>query len=228
MNKLITVVIASLFSLCTYTAANAGGAIGLSVNKQAFGGYGKETNTVTITEEYGAFADDNMSVFAEFNIGENFSVGVEYHPGYISTPSNTNVQQNGSSGGATVNNNGNTTTGGTAATNTVQADFDDLTTIYLMWVSEIGLYSRLGYSHVDVQTTESLGTGGSYDNVTTDGATLALGYQHVGDSDIFARLEVSATAWDSVSANNTTDSTKKVEITDMASASASLKIGTTF
>ena len=120
------------------------------------------------------------------------------------------------------------TTGGTAKTNTVSADFEDLTTIYLMFVSEVGLYSRLGYSHVDVKTTESLGTGGSYNNVTTDGATLALGYQHVGDSDIFARIEVSATAWDSVSASNTADSTKKVEISDMASASASIKIGKTF
>ncbi len=227
MNKLITAVLASLFSLCMFTAVNAGGAIGLSVNKQAFGGYGKETNTTDVTEEYGAFADDNMSVFLEWSIADNFSLGVEYNPGSISTPTNTNVKQDGSTGGALTADAQNTT-GGSAKTNTVSADFEDLTTIYIMWASEVGLYSRFGYSHVDVATTESLGTGGSYDNVSTDGATLALGYQHVGDGDIFARIEVSATAWDSVSAANTQDSTKKVEISDMASASASIKIGKTF
>jgi len=227
MNKLITLVIASLLSLGTFTAVNAGGALGISVNKQAFGGMGKETNTTDITEEYGAFADDNMSVFAEFDFGNSLSIGVEYHPGSISTPTNTNVKMNGSTGGAVTADQANTT-GGTAATNTVQADFEDITTIYLVWVSDVGLYSKIGYSHVDVATKESLGTGGSYGNVTTDGATFALGFQKENDSGIFARVEVSATAWDNVSASNTTDSTKKVEITDMASASASLKIGKRF
>ena len=223
MKKLITAVLASLFSLCMFTAVNADGAIGLSVNKQAFGGYGKETNTSQVTEEYGAFADDNMSVFLEWNVADNLSVGIEYNPGEISTPTNTNVQVDGSTGGTETHPNG-----GTAKTNTVSADFEDLTTIYLMWASEMGLYSRIGYSHVDVATTENLGTGGSYNNVSTDGATLALGFQHTADTGIFARFEVSATAWDSVTASNTTDSTKKIEISDMASASASLKIGKSF
>ena len=222
MNKLMTLVLASLLSLGTFTAVNAGGAIGVSVNKQAFGGYGKETNTTDVTEEYGAFADDNMSIFAEYGVGDSLSIGIEYNPGAISTPTNTNIKMDGSTGGTNA-----VTTGGSAKTNTVQADFENLTTIYLMWASEIGLYSRIGYSHVDVATKESLGTGGSYGNVTTDGATLALGYQ-TDTGDIFARVEVSATAWDSVSATNTSESTKKVEITDMASASASLKIGKRF
>ena len=226
MNKLITIVLASLFSIFTFTAVNAGGALGVSANKQAFGGYGKETNTTTVTEEYGAFADDNMSVFAEYDFGNSLSIGVEYHPGSISTPTNTNIQLDGSTGGGL--NADSQTTGGTAKTNTVQADFEDLTTVYLMWVSEVGLYSKIGYSHVDVATTESLGTGGSYGNVSTDGATLALGFQIDNDSDIFARVEVSATAWDSVSATNTSENTKKVEISDMASASASIKVGKRF
>ena len=223
MNKLMTLVLASLLSLGTFTAVNADGAIGVSMNKQAFGGFGKETNTTDVTEEYGAFADDNMSIFAEYGIGDSLSIGIEYHPGEISTPTNTNVKMAGSTGGTNA-----VTTGGTAKTNTVQADFEDITTIYLMWVSEIGLYSKVGYSHVDVATKESLGTGGSYGNVSTDGATLALGFQKDNGSGIFARVEVSATAWDSVSATNTAESTKKVEITDMASASASIKVGKRF
>ena len=231
MKKLITVVIASLFSLCMFTIANAGevygnqtgGAIGVSLNKSGFGGQGKETNTTQVTEEYGAFADDNMSVFAEYSFGNGLSVGVEYHPGAISSPTNTNVQVDGSTSGTETH-----PSGGTAKTNTASVDFEDLSTLYLMWASEVGIYSRIGYSHVDVATTESLGTGGSYNNVSTDGVTLGLGYQHVADTGIFARFEVSATAWDSVTASNTTDATKKIEVTDMASASASLKIGKTF
>ncbi len=168
MKKLITVVIASLFSLCMFTIANAGevygtqtgGAIGVSMSKQGFGAFGKETNGTTVTEEYGAFGDTYASVFAEFSFGNGLSLGVEYTPGTISTPTNTNVQQNGSTGGAKTVDEGNTT-GGTAATNTVQADFEDITTFYLLWLSDVGLYSKIGYSHVDVATKESLGTGGS-------------------------------------------------------------------
>ena len=161
------------------------------MNKQGFGAFGKETKWTAVTEEYGAFADTYASVFAEFSFGNGLSFGVEVHPGTIDTPENTNIQNNGSTGGAVSANGSNT--GGSDKTNTASADFEDLTTIYLMWVSEIGLYSRLGYSHVDVATKESLGTGGSYGNVSTDGGTIAFGYQKSNDSGIFVRAELSAT-----------------------------------
>ena len=231
MKKLITAVIASLFSLCMFTIANAGevygtqtgGAIGVSMNKQGFGAYGKETNGTTSTEEYGAFGDTYASVFAEFSFGNGLSLGVEYTPGTISTPTNTNVQQDGSSGGAEP-----PTTGGSAKTNTVKAEFDNLYTLYVMAQSEMGIYARLGFSSVDITTKESLGTGGSYNNVSSDGGTVAFGYQKTNDGGIFVRAEVAGTVWDDVSASNTTDSTKIIKISDMISGGASIKIGKIF
>ena len=234
MKKLITVVIASLFSLCMFTIANAGevygtqtgGAIGVSMNKQGFGAFGKETNGTTVTEEYGAFGDTYASVFAEFSFGNGLSLGVEYTPGTISTPTNTNIQNNGSTGGAVSANGSNT--GGSNATNTVKAEFDNLYTLYVMAQSEMGIYARLGFSSVDINTQETLGTGGSYNNVSSDGGTVAFGYQKTNDGGIFVRAEVAGTVWDDVSASNTTDSTKKVAITDMMSGGASIKIGKIF
>ena len=235
MKKLITAVIASLFSLCMFTIANAGevygtqtgGAIGVSMNKQGFGAYGKETNGTAVTEEYGAFGDTYASVFAEFSFGNGLSLGVEYTPGTISTPTNTNVQQNGSTGGV-ESAGGGVTTGGTAATNTVKAEFDNLYTLYVMAQSEMGVYARLGFSSVDINTQETLGTGGSYNNVNTDGGTVAFGYQKTNDGGIFVRAEVAGTVWDDVSASNTTDSTKIIKISDMMSGGASIKIGKIF
>ncbi len=234
MKKLITVVIASLFSLCMFTIANAGevygtqtgGAIGVSLNKQGFGAYGKETNGTAVTEEYGAFGDTYASVFAEFSFGNGLSLGVEYAPGTITTPTNTNVQQDGSTGGALIN--GTQTTGGSAKTNTVQAELDNLYTLYVMAQSEMGIYARLGFSSVDITTKESLGTGGSYNDVNTDGGTVAFGYQKTNDGGIFVRAEVAGTVWDDVSASNTTDSTKIIKISDMMSGGASIKIGKIF
>ncbi len=166
MKKLRAIAIVSLFSLFSFTAVNAEVSAGVSMNKQGFGAFGKETNGTTVTEEYGAFADTYASVFAEFSFGNGLSFGVEVHPGTIDTPENTNIQNNGSTGGAVSANGSNT--GGSDATNTVKAEFDNLYTLYVMAQSEMGVYARLGFSSVDVTTLETLGTGGSYGNVSTD------------------------------------------------------------
>jgi hypothetical protein len=94
--------------------------------------------------------------------------------------------------------------------------------------SEMGIYARLGFSSVDINTQETLGTGGSYNNVNTDGGTVAFGYQKTNDGGIFVRAEVAGTVWDDVSASNTTDSTKIIKISDMMSGGASIKIGKIF
>ena len=68
MKKLRAIAIVSLFSLFSFTAVNAEVSAGVSMNKQGFGAFGKETNGTTVTEEYGAFADTYASVFVYVHI----------------------------------------------------------------------------------------------------------------------------------------------------------------
>ena len=89
-------------------------------------------------------------------------------------------------------------------------------------------YLKLGYSQADVATQESLGTGGAYPDVDTDGYTVGLGYQHKADNGMFIRVEASASEYSDVSASNTNETDKKVSVTDMYGAQAAVKVGKTF
>ena len=61
---------------------------------------------------------------------------------------------------------------GTSKTNTVQADFTDLTTVYVTISGDTGVYVKFGLMSVDVETNESLATGGSYNDTSLDGKWL--------------------------------------------------------
>jgi len=91
-----------------------------------------------------------------------------------------------------------------------------------------GTYLKVGFTEADVKTKENLGTGGSYNDVEIDGMVAGLGYARTNDDGIFFRVELLGTDMDDVTAKNTTDSTKKVVISDIVGASASIKIGKTF
>ena len=175
ISKLAILVIASLpFLGINSAAALEGFAVGVSGQLSGFYGVGKETSTSSgsgtarkTTEEAGAFDAETAAVFAEVAASDEISLGIEYIPSNINTPSNKNVQD--------------------TLTNTVSASFEDHTTIY----ANIGLpmlsgaYLKVGYIMVDVATKESLGTGGAYPDVNTTGITAGLGYNHDLDNGIF-------------------------------------------
>ena len=92
----------------------------------------------------------------------------------------------------------------------------------------LNTYLKVGYVMVDVLTQENLGTGSKYNDVDTNGITVGLGYQFNADNGVFVRAEVSATAYDDVSATSTVDSSKQVEVSDMYGAIGALKIGKSF
>lgn len=222
-SKIVVLVISfiSLFSIQTASALTLEGvSIGLGYNTAAFMGTGKETLTgsgadttkTKITEEDGAFTDEVGSAFIEYDAGP-VSLGVEYYLGDIATPSNTNTHDNSNAEGTV---------------NTVKAVFKDHLTIYANIDMPFNTYVKLGYQQVDVETGEDLATGSAYGNVDTDGYTLGLGYNHNVDNGMFFRAEVAAHTYGDVSATSTEDSTRKVDVTDMYGATASIKIGKTF
>ena len=213
----IAVLAISFVSFLGIQTANAleGLSVGLSYNQAVFMGTGTETSTSGAgtkrnidAEETGVFEDSIGSAFIEFKAGI-VAVGVEYFLEDVTTPENTNLQA-------------------ASVTNTVKATFEDHTTIYANINFTDNAYFKVGYLMTDVATEESLQTGGAYPNVDTDGYTVGLGYQHTADNGFFARVEVSASEYDDVSASNSNEADKQVSVTSMYGASAALKIGKSF
>ena len=219
----IAILAISFVSFLGIQSASAieGLSVGIALNTAAFMGSGKETETgsgadttkITITEEDGAFKEDGIaSIFVEYAANDIITVGVERFANDVSTPSNLNVQQ---ASGADVN-------------NILKASFKNHTTFYTNLNMPFGTYVKLGYHMVDILTQESLGTGGKYNDVDTNGVSVGLGYQYTADNGVFIRAEVSASEYDDVDATNTADSTKVVEVKEMYGAVGSLKIGKSF
>ena len=201
-------------------SAIEGLSVGVAFNTAGFMGTGKEVMTGSaanttqkdITEEDGAFGEDVASIFVEFSPNDQISFGVERFADDVSTPENLNVQQ---ASGSDIN-------------NTVKATFKDHTTIYANINMPFNTYFKIGYHMVDINTLETLATGSKYNDVDTTGYTLGLGYQYNADNGIFARLELSASEYDDVSATSTEDSSKEVSVSNMYGAMGSLKIGKSF
>ena len=115
-----------------------------------------------------------------------------------------------------------------AATNTVQVDFEDLTTVYAMFNLTDNIYAKAGIMTVDVVTNETLGTGGAYGNTDLDGTMLAVGYARDLNNGAFLRLEGSYMEFDGVSLTNQNDSTKSVKVDGIEGYGARLSVGKSF
>ncbi|MBC8296029.1 MAG: hypothetical protein H8E55_09575 [Pelagibacterales bacterium] len=159
------------------------------------------------TKQSGAFQNDVGSVFIEYTAGP-VTFGVDYHVEDITTPENTNIQ------GAT--------------TNTVKATFENHTTAYIAVPVWGGLYVKAGGIYVDINTQESLGTGGSYGNADTKGITAGFGYQHDVQDGFSVRFEALAASYDDVTSTNSNNTTTSVKVTDMMGASGRISLLKTF
>ena len=227
MKKLLSTILVSFSLAILPTSSNAVDitfSVGAGAMEGGYYGYGTETNgrngaTMTngssdgqITSEGGAFTDSTGVVFGELNIGDNMAFGVEVALDDLETPTNTNAQLDGD----------------TVQTNTAQASFSDLTTVYLQARMLGGLYTKIMYHNVNVITNESLGTGGAYPDVDTDGYMIGVGAQYTADNGIFARAEFSVSDYDDVTAKNSNEADKEVSVTNMYGAAASIKIGKSF
>jgi len=220
----IAILVISFVSFLGFqTTANSveGLSIGLGYTSSVFAGTGKETstsgaNTVRTTgnQETGIFTDSTGSIFAEYGVGM-LSIGIEYNLEDIQTPENTNIQSL-------------TATSGTEVTNTVKASFKDHTSIYAHLNFTENAYLKAGYLMTSVATEENLGTGGAYGDVDISGYTVGVGYQHNLENGFFVRAEGTASDYEDISANNSNEVDKRIDISDMYGVNGSIKIGKTF
>ena len=219
MNKFktkIAILAISFLSFAGIQSASAieGLSVGAAINYSGFGATGTETKDVAgtneIVKEHGVFDADYTSVFIEYAVSDIVSLGIERHLEDITTPTNNNSKNN--------------------TDNSVKATFKDHTTVYANINMPYNTYLKLGYSMVDVATQESLGTGGSYDDVDTTGLTAGLGFNLNTSNGVFVRTEISVTEYDDVTATNKTPdgNAQVIDVTNMLGATATLRIGKTF
>jgi hypothetical protein len=226
--KKITILILMVFGYFSSASANELGInLGVSLTAGAFeADSGKEEfkgahvggaspgnitkNSVDSPEARVAFA----SIFVEKEIGM-FALGIDYVPQSLDTDTAENTQTSSDSTGSGVNK--------------VKVAFTDLTTAYgSVTFPGTDIYAKVGYVQVDVETKETLATGGAYGNTDLDGYTIALGYNRDMDNATFVRLEAMYMDLDGATLVNTTDATKSITADGISGYGARLSVGKAF
>ena len=224
MKKLISIAVFAVFSASSAMSAGFAPSVGVSFNQSAFAGQGTEKNydeTSTFkndsTKEYGAFAEEFASVFVEMGLGDYFAIGLDYVPGSIESPENFSRE-------------GNTTkqNGLDPGVSRVNVDFEDLTTVYLLAKSQIGVFAKVGYSQMDINVTSE--NAGTYKDTDSDGVEVAIGYERdLGEFGV--RAELAYHTFDDVKADNGKSSdvdANKITVSNMEGATARLSLVKTF
>ncbi len=216
MKKIIATIVALVFSTSAYAVTISDISVGASYNYGVYAADGKEENfthtgtlekTTRVTGK--AFVDDYATVFVEMAFNENISLGVSYAPESIDTPQNINSGE-----------------GGDGKTDIkVEASFEDLTTVYLLAKSDIGVFAKAGYSQMDINVTSQ--NAGTYKDTETDGVEFALGYERdLGG--ISARAELAYHSFDDVKANNGITDKNEITVSNMEGATARISLVKSF
>jgi len=164
---------------------------GIAGNQSIFAGKATETNEndssaiVSTKNESAVFMDGYQSGFIEIGVGPYISFGYEHTPDSISTPENKTRE--------------------TLVESKVSVDFNDLNTTYVkLNITKLGgLFVKAGTVETDLDIKETMGSGSTYSNVSTEGTMFGLGYaQQIGDSPFDIRVEGSYMDLDNVTTSN--------------------------
>ncbi len=161
MHKFKTIIIATILSVFAMVSSNAQVSLGINVKGVSLDAKGSEsTSSETRSETLEAIVG---SIFAEYKVMDLFSVGVEMIPYDIESETVTNNRD-----GETVD------TGNT----TVQVDLESNVGMYLMApLGDQGVYAKIGVTHSDIITNESMNTGTKYGNDDLWGQHISLGFE---------------------------------------------------
>ena len=227
-------ILAILTTFCLLTTNVFAGSFGMGVagtmaSVSADGSESETANTGTEQSVTQATAGNEFilgSVYAEYSFGdtETFTLGIDYIPGSAdvnrktisrtdtTADANESAQQDGK--------------------RTANATIDNHITYYAELGKMNGIYGKLGFAQVDIQTKDTethVGASGLYPDKTLDAWTYGLGYKgEFGDRGVF-KLEGFYTNYDSYSASsNSTKTSKKSVSADLDVVGASLRVGLKF
>ena len=216
MKKIIATIVALVFSTSAYAAEIGQISIGATLNHGVYVGDGKEENythtgtlETTSKKDGAAFVDTYATIFVEAEVNDNMSIGISYAPDSVDTPQNVNSGE-----------------GGDQQTDIkVSAEFEDLTTVYLLAKSDIGVFAKLGYSQMDINITSE--NAGTYNDTDTDGVEFAIGYERdLGE--IGVRAEVAYHTFDDVKADNGITDKNEITVSSMEGATARISLVKSF
>jgi hypothetical protein len=168
-------------------------------------------------------------------------VGVSYVPYTISTDTTESVYnsfEDCPNPGTVCNANTNNTsskqngrgTGEADITQKVQVDLNDMTTFYVAYHHDLGVFIKAGVVQADLITNEVLQTNSKYGNTTLDGYTASIGYEHALSNGLFIRGAADYTQFDTVAISSTGvgANQNKVVIRNLSGPSGTLSIGKNF
>ena len=199
MRPMVVLAAAGIFISALTTSAIAGSVgFGLSAAHMILDTAGNETlkqnGTVTGTSRDAEV--DIASGFIEYRGDSGFVIGYEAIPGEAEL------------GNVTTTRTDRLTAGDVSVTQKGAAEVDN----FHKWYVETpavgwGFYGTFGISQVDLNTTESLGTGASYGNKELNGRTFGVGIRNsLMDGGAFYKLEANHTNWDGIHLKSSTDS----------------------
>ncbi len=210
MKKIIIFLLASMFFFSQASAVSLN--VGISGSAGVFHATGEENEAGEIASEEAAGTVGWGSVFLELAASDRVALGIEYVPYALDTEATLNEQVDG----------------GTVTTNTMQLDFENLASAYLMLNVTENLYVRAGILQVDVVTNESLGTGSAYNDTDLEGTIGAVGYSMKNDDGVFFRVEGNYMSFDDETLTSTTNSDNKVTLNGLEGLSGKIMVGKSF
>lgn len=190
---LITLVVLGMSTLSAnaFEKGDLSVTLGVAANTAVYGASGTENNKTDsntqgdIRKEHGVFTDGHQSMFMEANVGQWVSIGYEHTPDSISTPVNKSRE------------------GITATEGKVSVDFNNLDTAYLKLNTPYGIYAKFGVVETDLDIKETMASGSTYSNVSTEGTIMGIGYSKaLGDRGLAIRVEGTYMTLDSVNTDN--------------------------
>ncbi len=214
MKKLVATFLASMFLTVNASAVDLSQwSIGASVANGVFAATGienefDETGTTSHdTKEYGAFEADWATLFAEYNMSDQVAFGISYVPTTIETPENINSADNATD------------------TSKVKAEFENWVTLYAKANIPLGgLFVKLGYTRVDVNTIETQASGNSYPNTDSDGYTVGIGYEFDTGTGVSLRAEVNGHDFSDVEVDNGQTNKNVIKVQDMIGLSGHISL----
>ena len=207
-------------------------AMGITVTAGAYRASGSETEGTTAGTKEKSSEEVVMgvgypSIFVEYSIEQamGLTLGIDYVPDTLSTEATSRKDCNS----ASYDEAGTGTDSGLCTqTNTVDADFEDLITVYVsMPIPGTNAFVKAGMKTVDVITKESLDTGSAYNDTDLDGVMFGFGWTAEVGEGVFIRASADYTDFDDLSLTSTTNTDNKIEAS-LEGVSASLSIGKSF
>jgi len=180
---------AFMFGVLT-TSANAGFGLGISGTGALLKTSGSETLKSTGVKTTGSEKSvaGIPEVYIQYDIMETgWTIGTSYVPASAELGANEKKRNHMTDAEGTM----------TLVTQKAQAELKDHWRAYLETPGFFGgFYAGVAYSHVTLETNESLGTGATYGNKDIDGVTYELGFKHHLESGILLKIAANLTDYD--------------------------------